>query len=84
MKTGTTGDQSVRSSAQEQARIRRGLQCPECFGVQIETRRNRFDARPDGWLCTECGCHWSQPVNVGDALHQILGEAIAKATGAAQ
>jgi ribosomal protein L37AE/L43A len=44
------------------ANIERGFQCPECFGVQIETRRNRFDAGIDGWLCNECGCHWSEPV----------------------
>lgn len=39
---------------------RRGWQCPECYGVQITTRKNRFVARIDGFQCEECGCNWGE------------------------
>jgi transposase-like protein len=42
------------------ARVRIGLQCPECFGVNIQTRETRFDAQPIGWQCQDCGCQWTR------------------------
>lgn len=36
-----------------------GLQCPECFGVRITTRRDRGSDQVRGWQCEECGCNWS-------------------------
>ncbi len=43
----------ITPSAQED-RVRLGWQCPECSGVQIETRKE------GGYLCTECGCHFGR------------------------
>jgi hypothetical protein len=40
------------------ARVKQGIQCPECFGVRIDPRTTRFDASPVGFLCTECGCQF--------------------------
>lgn len=42
----------------ERERIKAGLQCPECFGPQVKTRRQRGHDRVDGFLCTNCGCQW--------------------------
>ncbi len=39
---------------------RRGWQCPECFGIQVTIRRNKFVARIDGFQCDECGCQWGE------------------------
>lgn len=44
---------------QEKRRIETGIQCPECWGVAIQTRRSRFQANIEGFLCIECGCQWS-------------------------
>ena len=46
----------------ETARIKKGWQCPECFGVNTYFR-------PEPWLgpdqhafgCSQCGCQWSSP-----------------------
>lgn len=43
-----------RFTMEERTRITAGWQCPECFGVRIETREERKDA----FLCVECGCQW--------------------------
>ncbi len=50
----------------ELARENAGIQCPECYGVQITTRTSRFQAQPNGWQCEECGCQWSPPVKLKD------------------
>jgi hypothetical protein len=46
-------------------RAQAGLQCPECFGVRIAVREDRFGLKPRGWLCEECGCQWSPPIAKG-------------------
>lgn len=39
--------------------VKRGWQCPDCFGVRIETRRKSLaDPRIEGFLCVECGCQF--------------------------
>jgi hypothetical protein len=37
-----------------------GWQCPECYGIQIETRRVRHSDHVIGFQCNECGCNWSK------------------------
>jgi ribosomal protein L37AE/L43A len=51
-------------STQEKLRIQQGLQCPECSGVRIDSRRSIGES---GWLCTECGCQWTPSLYLGDA-----------------
>jgi hypothetical protein len=43
-------------------RINAGWQCPECYGVRIALR-DRQPHELQGFLCEECGCHWSEAVN---------------------
>ena len=40
---------------ENKARVRIGLQCPECWGV-------RTDKRPEDtkFQCLECGCRWDR------------------------
>lgn len=40
-------------TGEEKARIRRGLQCPECFGVNTEPR---FTVT--SFQCRDCGAQW--------------------------
>jgi Zn ribbon nucleic-acid-binding protein len=40
------------------ARVAAGWQCPECYGVRIETRRIFASDRVEGFTCTECGCQF--------------------------
>jgi ribosomal protein L37AE/L43A len=62
-----TSSTAGHTAGQEGLRIKSGLQCPECYGVHISARTNRFSARIDGWLCTECGCQFSPPAAKGGA-----------------
>jgi hypothetical protein len=41
-------------------RIDLGLQCPECYGVQIELQPRQPHDRYQ-FQCRECGCRWSRP-----------------------
>ena len=43
---------------QRAARVKGGLQCPECYGVRIN-RRQRHPHDPQAYECAECGCNWS-------------------------
>lgn len=44
---------------QATARVQDGWQCPECYGVQINTRRVSIgDPRVIGFECHECGCQF--------------------------
>jgi hypothetical protein len=43
---------------QEAARIQLGWQCPECFGPFISNRVSRFEAKPIGFVCDDCGCQF--------------------------
>lgn len=45
-------------------RIENGWQCPECYGVNVECRYNRFQAKPEGFQCNDCGCNWSQKITI--------------------
>lgn len=41
------------------ARIKHGIQCPECSGVDIEITASRFAANAETkYQCRECGCRW--------------------------
>jgi hypothetical protein len=51
----------------ERLRVNAGIQCPECFGVQVLPRQDRFDASPTGFLCPECGCQWDRNYYPKDA-----------------
>jgi Zn ribbon nucleic-acid-binding protein len=46
------------SMAHTAERVSLGLQCPECFGVRIETRRTYASDHVQGFTCTECGCQF--------------------------
>lgn len=39
-----------------------GWQCPECYGIQINNKYNRFHSAttPVGFECQECGNYWSK------------------------
>ncbi len=39
----------IEQFTQEQLRIKHGLQCPECFGVNITN-----------FQCQDCGCQWGK------------------------
>ena len=40
-------------------RVALGWQCPECFGVRIDTQpRQPHD--PHRYQCQECGCQWTE------------------------
>jgi hypothetical protein len=41
----------------EKARIRIGMQCPECFGAQTEPRSNNPFER-HLFRCADCGAQW--------------------------
>jgi transposase-like protein len=47
--------------ATEADRIKHGIQCPECFGVRIERREDRFFG-VQGFQCVECGCQYGAPL----------------------
>lgn len=40
-------------------RVESGIQCPECYGVRITTRRLPTADKVEGFSCDECGCQWS-------------------------
>jgi hypothetical protein len=35
-----------------------GWQCPECFGIQVKTYKDRFALESDRFECQECGATW--------------------------
>jgi len=39
----------------EKTRVRMGLQCPECFGVNTDKR-----AEASKFQCLDCGCQWDR------------------------
>ena len=46
-----------RLTKEERARMRLGMQCPECHGVHVESLpRQPHD--PRRFQCLECGCQW--------------------------
>jgi hypothetical protein len=51
---------------QEQLRAETGIQCPECYGVNITRRSDRFSVGYQGFSCCECGCQWSPRVDQAD------------------
>lgn len=59
-----TASQLVYERDEFRARVKAGLQCPECYGVRVSLRQTRFDPPPTGYLCDECGCQWSRPIKV--------------------
>lgn len=46
------------NQTEEQARVKAGLQCPECSGVRIYTHRKVGSDRVEGFICEECGCQF--------------------------
>lgn len=46
--------------SQQQRRIEMGLQCPECYGVNVNGRNDRFQASAVGFECQDCGCNWAK------------------------
>lgn len=45
---------------QEQIRIDLGMQCPECYGVNIATAPRQPHERHEH-QCNDCGCMWRVP-----------------------
>lgn len=46
---------------EEQARVRHGIQCPECSSVDIQTTASRFVANAEQkHQCNNCGCRWDR------------------------
>jgi len=39
----------------EKSRVRMGIQCPECFGVNTGKR-----AEASKFQCLDCGCQWDR------------------------
>lgn len=39
-------------------RVKNGWQCPECYGIQINTKRDKNSDRVNGFECNECGCQF--------------------------
>ncbi len=50
----------VEELTQEQLRIKHGLQCPECFGVNVTANETRYIANFQGFTCQDCGCEWGK------------------------
>jgi hypothetical protein len=44
-----------RPNSEHRSRVRRGWQCPECFGVRVYRQAKRA-----GFLCNGCGCEWDE------------------------
>lgn len=41
-----------------------GWQCPECYGVRIETfQSDKYPGAFKSWQCQECGCQWLPPLD---------------------
>lgn len=50
-------------TTQQDLRIAQGIQCPECYGIDIELRKDKFGYRIAGFLCVDCGCQWTPPIS---------------------
>lgn len=61
----------TKHTADECARHEAGFQCPECSGVRISLRRDRFSASILGYQCEECGCQWSRKVALHPSFAQV-------------
>lgn len=42
----------------EQLRVNMGWQCPECFGVNVDSPVSRWHAQRTQYICQDCGCQW--------------------------
>jgi len=49
---------SVATYHSEKFRVEHGWQCPDCYGVNVTTRRNRNEDGVRGFTCEECGCQF--------------------------
>lgn len=53
-----SAEQNRENVSSTASRVKLGWQCPECFGVRISTRRSKYSASIEGFLCVECGCQF--------------------------